>query len=60
MEYLNDAAAPVESSIASPVLRETVNTIIDGKVVKVYKDDVEAMLRKDFDIYRGLGLQYGA
>lgn len=59
MGYTNDIAAPIAADIAAPMLRETVNTIIDGKVVKVYKDEVEAMLRKDFDIYRGIGLRYG-
>lgn len=41
-----DAVAPSAAELTQPILRETVNTIIDGKVVKVYKDDIEKALYK--------------
>lgn len=45
------------SELTQPILRETVNTIIDGKVVKVYKDEIEKQLCKE--LYSHLGLQFG-
>lgn len=41
-------------TMTQPILRETVNTIIDGKVVKVYKDEIEKRLYKD--LYSNLSL----
>lgn len=41
-----------KSDIATPVLRETVNTIVNGQVVKVYKDEIERELYKH--LYDGL------
>lgn len=38
-------------------LRETVNTIIDGKVVKVYKDEIEKQLYKE--LYSHFDLKFG-
>lgn len=45
------------AELTQPILRETVNTIIDGKVVKVYKDEIEKQLCKE--LYSHLGLQFG-
>lgn len=52
-----DAAAPASAELLQPILRETVNTIVDGKVVKIYKDELEKELYKS--LYSHLGLQYG-
>lgn len=52
-----DAAAPASAELLQPVLRETVNIIVDGKVVKIYKNDLEKELYKS--LYSHLGLQYG-
>lgn len=49
--------APSAAESTQPTLRETVNTIIDGKDVKVYKDDIEKQLYKE--LYSHLGLQFG-
>lgn len=51
------AGASSASELTQPILRETVNTIIDGKVVKVYKDEIEKQLYKE--LYSHLGLQFG-
>lgn len=45
------------SELTQPILRETINTIIDGKVVKVYKDEIEKQLYKK--LYSHLGLKFG-
>lgn len=50
----DEAAAPSVAELTQPILRETVNTIIDGKVVKVYKDEIEKQLYKE--LYSHLGL----
>ncbi len=52
-----EVKTPSAAEITAPILRETVNTIIDGKVVKVYKDEIEKQLYKE--LYSHLGLQYG-
>lgn len=52
-----DVAMPLNAELAQPILHETVNTIIDGKVVKIYKDELEKELYKS--LYSHLGLQYG-
>ena len=44
--------APSIADVASPILRETVNTIVNGKVVKVYKEEIERELYKN--LYDGL------
>ena len=49
--------AEAGAELTQPILRETVNTIIDGKVVKVYKDEIEKQLYKE--LYSHLGLQFG-
>lgn len=46
-------AMPSKSDAAAPVLRETVNTIVNGQVVKVYKDEIEKTLYKH--LYDDLG-----
>lgn len=51
------AGASSAAELIQPILRETVNTIIDGKVVKVYKDEIEKQLYKE--LYSHLGLQFG-
>ena len=38
---LPETRASSAAELTQPILRETVNTIIDGKVVKVYKDEIE-------------------
>lgn len=52
-----EAGTPSAAELAQPILRETINTIIDGKVVKVYKDEIEKQLYKE--LYSHLGLQFG-
>lgn len=52
-----DAKAPVTADIAAPILRETVSRVVDGKVVTMYKDELEKILYKD--LYSHLGLQFG-
>lgn len=52
-----EAGASYAAELTQPILRETVNTIIDGKVVKVYKDEIEKQLYKE--LYSHLGLQFG-
>lgn len=42
-----EAGASSASELTQPILRETVNTIIDGKVVKVYKTEIEKQLCKE-------------
>lgn len=37
-------AMPSKSDMAAPILRETVNTIVDGQVVEVYKDEIKKTL----------------
>ena len=39
-----DAKAPVTADIAAPILRETVSRVVDGKVVTMYKDELEKIL----------------
>lgn len=48
---------PVTADIAAPILRETVSRVVDGKVVTMYKDELEKILYKD--LYSHLGLQIG-
>ena len=57
MEALGYLPEPFVAEMAQPILRETVNIIIDGKVVKVYKDEIEKELYKS--LYSHLGLNYG-
>jgi hypothetical protein len=52
-----ESGAQASAEMAQPILRETVNTIIDGKVVKVYKDEIEKELYRS--LYSHLGLNYG-
>lgn len=52
-----EASTPPAAELTQPILRETVKTIIDGKVVKVYKDEIEKQLYKE--LYSHLGLQFG-
>lgn len=54
---VTEAGASSAAELTQPILRETVNTIIDGKVVKVYKDEIEKQLYKE--LYSQLGLQFG-
>lgn len=49
--------SPVTADIAAPILRETVSRVVDGKVVTMYKDELEKILYKD--LYSHLGLQIG-
>lgn len=52
-----DVKTPVTADIAAPILRETVSRVVDGKVVTMYKDELEKILYKD--LYSHLGLQFG-
>jgi hypothetical protein len=52
-----ESGAQASAEMAQPILRETVNIIIDGKVVKVYKDEIEKELYRS--LYSHLGLNYG-
>ena len=54
---VTEAGASSAAELTQPILRETVNTIIDGKVVKVYKDEIEKQLQKE--LYSHIGLQFG-
>lgn len=49
-----NAGAPSIAELTQPILRETVNTIVNGEVVKVYKDEIEKQLYKE--LYSHLGL----
>lgn len=52
-----DVKVPVTADIAAPILRETVSRVVDGKVVTMYKDELEKILYKD--LYSHLcGLDY--
>lgn len=55
--FVAESGAQASAEMAQPILRETVNIIIDGKVVKVYKDEIEKELYKS--LYSHLGLNYG-
>lgn len=39
-------AMPSKADMVAPILRETVNMVNNGKVVKVYKDEIERELYK--------------
>ena len=52
-----EVKATSASEMAAPVLRETANTVIDGNVVKVYKDEIEKELYKQ--LYCHIGLPIG-
>lgn len=52
-----EAGAPSAAELIQPILRETVNTIIDGKVVKVYKDEIEKQLYEE--LYSHFDFQFG-
>ena len=54
MEYLPN---PIMADTKAQVLRETVSRVVDGKVVTMYKDELEEILYKD--LYSHLGLQFG-
>lgn len=49
-----NAGAPSVAELTRPILRETVNIIVNGEVVKVYKDEIEKQLYKE--LYSHLGL----
>lgn len=52
-----DAKASVATDITAPILRETVSRVVNGKIVTMYKDELEKILYKD--LYSHLGLQFG-
>lgn len=52
------SSMPTASSVAQPVLRETVEIRVNGQQQRVYKDEIEKQLTKG--LYANLGLQYGA
>lgn len=52
-----DVKTPVTANISSPILRETISRVVDGKVVTIYKDELEKIIYKD--LYTNLGLQFG-
>ena len=47
----------LSSDAKAQVLRETVSRVVDGKVVTMYKDELEKILYKD--LHSHLGLQFG-
>lgn len=49
--------AAVAADITAPILRETVSRVVNGKIVTMYKDELEKILYKD--LYSHLGLQFG-
>ncbi len=51
---VDNAGAPSVAELTQPILRETVNTIVNGEVMKVYKDEIEKQLYKE--LYSHLGL----
>jgi hypothetical protein len=54
---VDSAAESSVAELARPILRETVDIIVDGKAVKIYKDD---LARKIYEsLYCDSGLQYG-
>ena len=55
-----EAGASSAAELTQPILRETVNTIIDGKVVKVYKDEIEKQLYKELYAHLGLHISIAA
>jgi hypothetical protein len=59
MEALGYLPEPIMTNVKAPVtaLRETVSRVVDGKVVTMYKDELEKILYKD--LYSHLGLQFG-
>ena len=50
------ASVTADIDIAAPILRETVSRVVDGKVVTMYKDELEKIIYKD--LYSHLGLQF--
>lgn len=52
-----DVKASVTTDITAPILRETVSRVVDGKVVTMYKDELEKIIYKD--LYSHLGLRFG-
>lgn len=57
MEALRYFLEPMAAELNQPILRETVNTIIYGEVVKMYKDEIEKQFYKE--LYSHLGLKFG-
>ena len=54
-----EAGASSAAELTQPILRETVNTIIDGKVVKVYKDEKNSFaINADDQIIRNVRKQF--
>lgn len=52
-----EAGTSSAAELTQPILRETVNMIVDGKVVKVYKDEIEKQLYKE--LYSHFDFQFG-
>ena len=51
---VDSAAESSVTELAQPILRETVDVIVDGKVVKIYKE------KKIYEsLYSDFGLRYG-
>ena len=44
--YLKPVAQSFSEQIAMPVMRETMDIIVDGHLQKVYRDDMERELQK--------------
>lgn len=49
-------AMPLKSGMVAPILRETVNMIVNGQAVNVYKDEIEKTLYKH--LYDGLHCKF--
>lgn len=43
--YLKPAAQPLTEPMANPVMRETIDIMVDGHLQKVYKDEIEKQLQ---------------
>ena len=52
-QIMTNGAQSVGMNVGQPLLRETMTIHVEGKMVTVYKDEIEKQL------YSHLGLQYG-
>ena len=43
--YLEPASTPFSESAAAPIMRETMDIMVDGHLQKVYKDEIEKQLQ---------------
>lgn len=43
--YLEPASIPFAESVTAPIMRETMDIMVDGHFQKVYKDEIERQLQ---------------